>query len=72
MLTSYLETNPTDSAALLAAIFGTYSRHLSGPQAASLAADKSNIAKWTKAYASTKSPMQPLVDAWVKHVQGLK
>ena len=72
VLPSYLETNPSDTAALLAAIFGTYSRHLAGPQAASLAADKSNIAKWNKAYASTKSPMQPLVDAWAKHVQGLK
>jgi VWFA-related protein len=72
VLTSYLETNPSDSAALLAAIFGTYSRHLAGPQAASLAADKSNITKWTKAYASTKGPMQPLVAAWTAHVQGLK
>ena len=72
VLASYLESNPSDSAALLAAIFGTYSRHLGGPQAASLAADKSNIAKWTKAYASTKGPMQPLVEAWAKHVQGLK
>jgi VWFA-related protein len=72
VLTSYLETNPSDGAALLAAIFGTYSRHLSGPQAASLAADKSNIAKWSKAYASTRGPMQPLVDTWAKHVQGLK
>jgi len=72
VLTSYLDTNPSDSAALLAAIFGTYSRHLGGPQAASLAADKLNIAKWNKAYASTKGPMQPLVSAWVTHVQGLK
>jgi Flp pilus assembly protein TadD len=72
VLASYLETNPTDSAALLAVIFGTYSRHLGGPQAASLAADKSNIAKWTKAYAATKGPMQPLVATWAKYVQGLK
>ena len=72
VLTSYLETNPTDSAALLGAIYGTYSRHLNGPQPATLAADKSNIAKWMKAYAATKGPMQPLVDAWVKHVQSLK
>jgi tetratricopeptide (TPR) repeat protein len=72
VLTSYLETNPSDSAALLAAIFGTYSRHLGGPQAASLPADKSNIVKWSKAYASTKGPMQPLVAAWVAHLQGLK
>ena len=72
VLTSYLETNPTDSAALLGAIFGTYSRHLSEPQSSTLAADKSNLAKWSKAYAATKGPMQPLVDAWVKHVQSIK
>lgn len=72
VLSSYLDTNPTDSAALLAAIFSTYSRHHSGPQAASLTRDKTNVAKWSKAYAAAKGPMRPLVDAWVKHVQSLK
>ena len=72
VLTSYLETNPTDSAALLGAIFGTYSRHLNGPQSATLAVDKTNMAKWTRAYTAAKGPSQPLVDAWAKHVQGLK
>ena len=72
VLSPYLDANPADSAALLAAIFGTYARHLNGPQAATLAADRANLAKWSKAYAATKGPMQPLVAAWVKHVQGLK
>ncbi|HEX8029521.1 MAG TPA: VWA domain-containing protein [Vicinamibacterales bacterium] len=72
MLTSYLQTNPTDGAALLAAIYSTYNRHLAAPQAASLAADRANLAKWSKAYASTKGPMQPLVATWVKYVQELK
>ena len=72
VLASYLDTNPTDRAALLAAIFGTYSRHLNAPQASTLSADRANIAKWSKAYAASKGPMQPLVDAWVKHVQSLK
>ncbi|MBY0496749.1 MAG: VWA domain-containing protein [Cyanobacteria bacterium] len=72
VLSSYLETNATDGAALLAAIFSTYARHLNGPHAASLAADRANVSKWSKAYASTKGPMQPLADAWVKHVQSLK
>jgi tetratricopeptide (TPR) repeat protein len=72
VLSSYLEANPSDSAALLAAIFATYSRHLNGPQAATLATDRANIVKWSKAYVSTKGPMQPLVSAWVSHVQGLK
>ena len=71
-LAPYLETSPTDSAALLAAIFGTYIRHLNAPQPATLAGDRANLAKWSKAYAATKSPMQPLVTAWVKHVQSLK
>lgn len=72
VLTPYLETNPTDQAAQLAAIFGTYIRHLSAPQPATLAADQANVAKWSKAYTASKGAMQPLVAAWVKHVQSLK
>jgi tetratricopeptide (TPR) repeat protein len=72
VLTPYLETNPGDQAAQLAAIFGTYIRHLAAPQPATLAADKINVAKWSKAYTASKGSMQPLVAAWVKHVQGLR
>jgi VWFA-related protein len=72
VLTPYLDANPTDAAALLAAIFGVYNRHLHAPQADTLTADRASLAKWSKAYAGTKGPMQPLVGAWVKHVQGLK
>ena len=72
VLTAYLDTNPADSAALLAAMYGTYHRHLAAPQPATLAADKANMVKWSKAYTATKGPIQPLVAAWVKHVQSLK
>jgi VWFA-related protein len=72
VLTPYLDANPADAPALLSAIFGTYARHLAAPQPASLAADRANIAKWARAYAGTKGPMQPLVTAWVAHVQALK
>ena len=71
-LTPYLETNPGDQPALLAALFGTYLRHLQAPQPATLAADRANMATWAKAYAATKGPMQPLVAAWAKHVQDVK
>jgi tetratricopeptide (TPR) repeat protein len=71
-LTPYLETNPTDTAALIAAIFGTYIRHLNAPQAETLAADRANVAKWSKAYSAAKAPMQPLVDSWVKYVHSLR
>lgn len=72
VLTPYLESNPTDQAAQLAAIFGTYIRHLRAPQLATLTPDKANIAKWSKAYAASKGAMPPLVGAWVKHVQSLR
>jgi VWFA-related protein len=68
----YLDANPADQAALLGALFGTYIRHLNAPQPATLAADRANMAKWAKAYASSKGPLQPLVAAWAKHVQGLR
>jgi hypothetical protein len=45
---------------------------LSAPQPATLAADRANLAKWSKAYVAGKGPMQPLVAAWVKHVQEVK
>lgn len=72
LLTTYLDANPTDSAALLAALYGTYSRHLAAPQADTLTADRANMTKWSRAYTATKGPIQPLVAAWVKHVQSLK
>jgi hypothetical protein len=72
VLTTYLDANPADGSALLAAIYATYQRHLSATQPASLVADKANMAKWAKAYTATKGPIQSLVAAWVKHVQSLK
>lgn len=72
VLAPYLETNPADQSAQLAAIFGTYIRHLAAPQPATLAADQANAAKWAKAYTASKGAMQPLVAAWMKHVQSLK
>jgi len=72
VLTPYLETNPADPSAQLAAIFGTYIRHLSAPQPATLVADQANVARWAKAYTASKGAMQPLVAAWVKHLQGLR
>jgi len=68
VLTPYLDANPADAAALLAALYGTYHRHLDTPQAATLASDRANMTKWAKSYAAAKGPLQPLVAAWVTHV----
>jgi VWFA-related protein len=71
-LTLYLDANAGDRAALLAAIFGTYMRHVKGAGADTLPADKANMVKWAKAYAGANGPLQALVAAWAAHVQGLK
>ena len=71
VLSPYLDANPTNQAALLAAIFSTYIRHAGAQQPATLADDRANVAKWAKAYAASKGPLQPLVEAWVTHLQSL-
>ena len=72
VLTPYLDANPTDQAALLAGIFAVYARHVDTPQRDTLAADRDRATKWMKAYTASNGPMQPLVAAWVKHVESLK
>jgi tetratricopeptide (TPR) repeat protein len=72
VLAPYLDANPTDQAALLAAIFSTYSRHLAAPQRDTLAGDRDRAAKWTKAYTTAGGPLPQLVSAWSKFLQDLK
>jgi hypothetical protein len=72
VLTPYLDTNPTDQAALLAGIFAVYTRHLETPQRDTLAADRDRAQKWSKTYTASGGPLQPLVTAWVKHLEGLR
>jgi len=71
-LTPFLDQNPADQAALLAAIYGAYSTHLSEPKRDTLAADRANVAKWLKAYSAAGGPMPQLVGAWNKYLQDLK
>ncbi len=62
VLTPYLDANPTDTAALLAAIFGTYIRHLSAAAAGD--AGRRSRRTWRsgrRPTRRTKGPMQPLV-----------
>ena len=64
--------NGTFTTALLAALYSTYARHLPAAQSATLTVDRTNMAKWSKAYAAAKAPLQSLVTAWAKYVQQLK
>jgi predicted Zn-dependent protease len=72
VLTSYLSQQPSDQAALVAAVYSVYARHTPVADPATLAADRANAVKWAKAYASTKGPLQPLVAAWIRFLEQLK
>ena len=72
VLTPYLEQNPTDQTALLAGIYATYARHVGEPKRDSLAADRDRAATWWKAYAASGGPLQPLVGAWMRYLQGIQ
>lgn len=61
-----------DGPALAAGVFALYRRHGSAPDAATLATDKSQARTWAKAYAATRGPLSPIVDAWVAHLDGLQ
>ena len=72
LLATFLETNPSDQEALLAAIYASYATHAPSPRAATLAADRTRAQAWAKTYASRKGTHQALVDAWMTYLQGAK
>lgn len=72
LLTRYLESNATDQAALLAGLYTLYATHSPSARAETIAADRAKAQTWAKAYGSQRGAHQGLVDAWVKHLQGLK
>jgi hypothetical protein len=72
LLAKHLETAPKDQAALLAGIYATYASHAAGPNAATLATDRTRAQAWGKAYAASGGELQNLARAWMKHLEGLK
>lgn len=61
-----------DGPALAAGVFAIYRRHSSAADTATLTADRTQARAWARAYAATRGPLSPIVDAWVGHLDGLK
>jgi VWFA-related protein len=72
LLTKYLDTNPADQEALLAAVYASYATHAPTARPATIGADRTRAQTWAKAYAAKKGQHQALVDAWVSYLQGAK
>ncbi|MGD9903460.1 MAG: VWA domain-containing protein [Vicinamibacterales bacterium] len=64
-LSTYLNgPGAKDGPALAAGVYATYRRHLTSTNAATIAADRTQARAWARAYAITKGPLVPLVEAW--------
>jgi VWFA-related protein len=72
LLARHLAEQPKDQAALLAGIYATFATYAGGSHRDALAADRARAQGWAKAYAASGGEMQNLVDAWMKHLEGLK
>ncbi|MGE0361045.1 MAG: VWA domain-containing protein [Vicinamibacterales bacterium] len=70
-LAAYLKgAGAKDGPALAAAVYATYRRHLSATDAATIAADRTQARTWARAYAVTRGPLVPLVQAWAAFLEG--
>ena len=72
-LTAYLGgAGSKDSAALAAGVYVLYRRHAAGTDTTSIAADKATARGWARAYAATKGPLTPIVEAWAGFLESAK
>ena len=70
-VTTYLAKQPSDREALIAGLYAAYSKHRQGAQP-TLASDRTLAQQWLKTLMPTAGPLQPLVTAWVRYLDGLK
>lgn len=61
-----------DGPAIALGVYTLYRRHVGGADAAALAADTAQARTWARAYAATRGPLAPIVEAWAGHLEGLK
>ena len=72
-LTAYLGgAGSKDGAALAAGVYVLYRRHAAGTDATTIASDKTAARTWARAYAATKGPLTPIVEAWAGFLEGAK
>ncbi len=61
-----------DGPAMAAGVYTLYRRHAARMDASTITADKAQARAWARAYAGTKGPLAPIVEAWAAHLDGLK
>ncbi|MBL8139018.1 MAG: VWA domain-containing protein [Acidobacteria bacterium] len=61
-----------DGPAMAAGVYALYRRHAAAMDVSSITADRAQARAWARAYAGTKGPLAPIVEAWAAHLDGLK
>lgn len=61
-----------DGPAIAAGVYALYRRHATGMDVSTIVADKAQSRAWARAYAATRGPLAPIVEAWAAHLEGLK
>jgi hypothetical protein len=73
LLTTHLSgPGAKDGPAMAAGVYTLYRRHAAAMDASTITADQVQARTWARAYAATKGPLAPIVEAWAAHLDGLK
>ncbi len=73
LLTTHLAgPGAKDGPAIAAGVYTLYRRHAAVMDTSTITADKAQARTWARAYAATKGPLAPIVEAWAAHLDGLK
>ena len=72
ILTAYAASpaGARDGPALAAGVYALYRRHAAGVDTTTIAADRTQARAWARAYALTRGPLVPMVEAWTGHLEG--
>ena len=73
LLTAHLAgPGAKDGPAIASGVYVLYLRHAAAIDAASIGPDRAQARAWARAYAATRGPLAPIVEAWAGHLEGLK
>lgn len=73
LLTAHLTgAGATDGPALAAGVYSLYRRHAVAADQATISGDRAQARAWARAYAATRGPLSPIVEAWTEFLEKAK
>ncbi len=72
LLTHLAGPGAADGPAMAAGVYSLYRRHVAVADLSTIANDRTQARAWARAYAATKGPMAPIVEAWAGFLETAK